>query len=192
MELNFNDKNPTNSLISLSDFKAHYLKKWRPNVPPYTVAVLEYDNSMIERFVNEVLAKRAVDNKVPANDAAKSLELWLTGNYIRNLFKNDKYINIPTQEQIDYWLKFFKQDVKTLAEYGPNVISAGFNLLIFYYAHWVDKEKYEKIFNTDNFDDWHKNATSNVKVFSKDYTPFDIRDISDKAQTILKFRIDMT
>lgn len=186
------EDNPTNSLISLQDFEAYYKKNYGSNCPPYTSAVLDNNNLSVSRFVKEILTPRAKNGKVRATDAAHMLELWLHGHWTREEMQAADMIPQPTAEQLKYWLDLFNQDIKELVKVSPTKIAAGFSILMGYHDYWILKGRYDEIFKDDDFNVWYKKAGTKFRLFTPDGPkPFDIKDISDKAMTIIKFKLDV-
>ena len=127
----------------------------RKNEPPYTLAVKKLNNRLVDEYHDVIL--RPMANKkgtVPSGKVCIVWDAFQTGTQICNIVPIADMIVRPDAPQFSYWIRFLRQDIDKLYQYGM-IITMVWGLVMSEIRHRVRLQKWERIYSHP-VKDWHR------------------------------------
>lgn len=188
----------TKSRIRRSDATSMLLRKIDRNERPYIRVVLEGNNRIVEQWDDTVLRKIVdKDGALPSCRVERSLTTFKEGIEVSQYIVHQQYIPVPSQEQIDYWINFFRTTtMEDLHNAGPFVVAAGWSVLRSAIQNFVANEKWEKIYSqTHDPVKREKLRDKHPELSFKDRLPFGLsaeecNDFGLRVSTLSSIRIE--
>lgn len=187
---------PGHSPIRISDAASMLRRFVNPNERPYTVAMLKYNNSLVDEWHDKVLVKIAdKDTMIRAGMVWGEWQFFHHGKTVPQFIKEYEagHICRADKKTIDYWVNLFtKKSVDDLALMGQSSVGHGWKLIVDETFIRSSLDKWEKVYKgTNDPMVWRKRAHDNPKLWAADYdSPFwaveELQDVTQKVMTVLK------
>ena len=178
------------TMIDIKDFSKyhrHTFNEQEDTMGVYNVKKL--NNKRYDFFHENILVPRSTDGKIRCDEASMLWMVYEDAKEVLSTYDNLKYLRPIDEKLVQYWLNEFKKGITDLHEYGVNVISSGYGIVIDYHRDWFTKEKYERIYSRGKtFDEWLELARKNDLFLQGQEMPFDIHSIREKVEIMLKIR----
>lgn len=183
--------------MSIMEAASMLRKKVNRNDRPYTQAVVKGNNDLVDDWYETVL-KKICDKKgmVPAMHIESSIRFYIEGRETQSFISVSPYIPRVTDEQIDYWIRFFRQPIEDIHRAGAFVTKLGWDILTGALKTYYAREKWEHVYSqSPNPLDWEKMFNEYPSLISGDPLPYnldreEVKDMEMKVRTILNIRIE--
>lgn len=185
--------------MRISDASAMLKRPLSPNIPPYTRAVVEHNNKLVDEWYKIILLKIADKNgQIRAGQMYGEWRFFYDGKLVSEFMKayEEGHVARPAPEVVDYWVKIFtKKQPEELAAMGAPIVGHGWKMLTDETYIRSNLAKYEKVYQGSSDPlVWRKKAHNNPKLWAVDYdNPFwdieELKDVTQKVMTVLKIDI---
>lgn len=180
--------------ITISDAACMFRHTIRKNDKPYHQEVMKQNNILVDEWYDKVLVKTA-DSKgtMPCAKVWPSWNIFGEGKEIdAYLDAIDNHLPRATEEQIQYWLDFFrKKSIAELRVIGPATVSTGWQFLTSIIRANIAHQKKEHIYPDGATPlDWEKFANKHPNLVRSKPLPFNLDDdefgdMLEKVNTIM-------
>lgn len=179
--------------IKISDAASMMRKKIHNNDKPYTKALYQCNNNVVDEWYNKVLLKVGKGGNIQVGRVQGCLSYFLEGRGIKAYEKYKDLIPSPSEELVSDWINLFRKlSVSDLYEMGPFVVSSGWSIVHNAITlHFMKRKRDEVYSKSEDPADWDKLANDNPHVMNHRPLPYGLdedalSDIRDKVLTVLK------
>lgn len=180
-----------NTPINPKDFAKYHIFRISENDKMYAYKAKTKHNERYRLFEEKILNNHLdKDGKILAKKASFLWMVFDDSREILNFVKFQENLRITDSKIAKFWIKeFTEKPIEELYDYGINVISSAYGIVVDYFREYVMMQKYERIYSKSNdFDEWFELADKNRTLMEGQEIPFDIQKISEKAKTIIAVR----
>lgn len=168
-----------NSPISISDAASMFRHNINPNERPFAQAVMKYNNKLIDEWYDTVLVNTADKRgKMASAEVWHSWTIFAEGKEIDPyLDAIDNHLPRASQEQIDYWIAFFRKPVEVIRSFGPSTVTTGWQFLTSVIRSHLAHEKKKFIYTNDSTPlEWRKNSNKHIHLARNKTLPFGLAE----------------
>jgi hypothetical protein len=194
-----NIEDPYNSPISIGDAVSMFTTEIQKNARPYTRAVIEANNKLVNRWKKEMVVPLADDKcTLPSGALVGMWTLFLEGVTIKSYIEMRNKGMMPDiePEVLEYWKEFFEtMSVEDMHAYGTGLVSYGFTLIQNHFKRWYAEQKWERFYSKypDDPVAWYNNYKEHKALITGKETPFwdeeTTKDVNERVATVLQVQV---
>jgi len=190
-------ENMLNQPIAITDAAAMLRHKIRRNEKPYQTTLMKLDNSLIDRWYEQVLVKIAdKQGRVPCGKVWPSWLVFLEGVHLDEYIANKHRYPLINEDQVKWWISFFtKATVEDLHNHGVAFVGEGWALLTMAIRHHFAEQKWEKIYSKSKDPrEWDRLANENIGLSMGRPLPFNLdpddwKDTAERVETFFSVKV---
>lgn len=178
--------------IDIKDFRRYHIHVFEDSKDSILIRhIKKANNDRYEEFEKTHLIPASNNNKILNKNACL---MWMVYEDMKEVLGTYELRKKGLLKEVDeklaqFWIEEFKKDIVDLWANGVNAVSSGYGIVIDYYRDWVVREKYTRIYSLGTtFEECIEYAKKNIDLLQGKEMPFNLMDVREKAEVILKVR----